>query len=132
MVVDQSEKTVSTTHEFVRSGISPQFHTIQNTPLESFPWLMTQLGHTPAVVIDDVHQLGSEAQLERAELSRQEVRSAVLVGLICDDNLVGLFGLDYTERKRIRDDQVRLLNYAGKRWERLLPESGRKRRNPMR
>ncbi|KPQ30544.1 MAG: PAS domain S-box/diguanylate cyclase (GGDEF) domain [Marinobacter excellens HL-55] len=113
MVVDQSEKTVSTIHEFVRSGISPQFHTIQNTPLESFPWLMTQLGHTPAVVIDDVHQLGSEAQLERAELSRQEVRSAVLVGLICDDNLVGLFGLDYTERKRIRDDQVRLLELCG-------------------
>jgi PAS domain S-box-containing protein len=97
--IDEETETVSNTHEWVADGVEPQIDTLQNLPLDTFPWWMGQLENAENVTIPDVSALPAEAEELREILAEQGIQSLIAVPMITEDELVGFIGFDWVKRK---------------------------------
>jgi len=91
---DHERETADNTHEWCAAGIAPAIATLQNLPLQTFPWWMKKLRRGETILIPDVRLLPDEAVAERAILEQQDVRSVLVLPLYCDGCLGGFVGLD--------------------------------------
>ena len=99
--IDHQDNTMTYSHEWCNEGITPQANTIQDVPLDVFPWWMEQLGKNKLVSIEDVSKLPDEAYVEREQLTQQGVKSAIVIPIEGNGQMLGFVGLDSVESFKI-------------------------------
>ncbi|WP_296931641.1 EAL domain-containing protein [uncultured Marinobacter sp.] len=107
VMLEEATQTASITHEICSPGALPQRDAIQNVPMERFPWLAEQLDDFPVVVIPDVEKLPDTAKEERLEFRRQNIQSAILIGMKLEGQLAGVLGFDFLDRSETPDAGMR-------------------------
>ena len=107
VLLEEATQTASITHEICSPGALPQRDAIQNVPMERFPWLAEQLDDFPVVVIPDVEKLPDTAKEERLEFRRQNIQSAILIGMKLEGQLAGVLGFDFLDRSETPDAGMR-------------------------
>ncbi len=133
----QDGQILDNTHEWVAPGISPERGNLQKLqPATHLPLLTSELRSRGVFVLNSLDDLPVEADLERAELEREGIRSLVCVAMAQDGDLTGFLGLDQVQRLREwTSDEIGLLRLVGetlmgaiarKRSEEALQESERK------
>ena len=92
----QKDSTVcySNDHEWCNEGINPEVEAIQDVPLDVFPWWMEQLDRNKLVSIEDVSKLPEEAEVEKEQLTQQGVKSAIVIPIEENEQMLGFMGLD--------------------------------------
>ncbi len=111
---DSEADTISNSHEWCAQGVAPQSASLQQLPLDSFPWLRAKFFAAEAVVVPDVAQLPDEAAFERDEFQREAIRSLLNVPLYYGGNFSGFIGFDNVAQQRDwAEENVRLLRTAG-------------------
>jgi len=107
-------ESIGNTHEWCAEGIEPQKENLQDIPVKSIPWWMSQLRSGRIILIPRVPQMPAEASTEKAMLEAQGVHSLVAVPMITRGNLVGFLGFDAVRREKTwPDDVVALLKIVG-------------------
>ncbi len=105
---------MNNTHEWCGAGIESILETMQDLPLEVFPWWTTRLLRDRVVIHLDVQALPPEAEAERATLTEQGVKSILCLPMIYEGVVVGFLGFDAVRAtKRWPDPDVALLRIAG-------------------
>ncbi|HBR02737.1 MAG TPA: bifunctional diguanylate cyclase/phosphodiesterase [Ruminiclostridium sp.] len=93
-LINHQDSTMAYTHEWCNEGIEPEVGTIQDIPLDVFPWWMEQLKSNKLVYIEDVSKLPDEAGAEKAQLTRQDIKSIVAIPIEGNGELLGYIGFD--------------------------------------
>lgn len=88
------------TYEVVAAGVTPEKETLQHLLAADLPWWTKQLTRGKAVVLDSLSQLPPEAASEYAVLSRQNIKSLVIVPLTADERVWGYMGVDLVNNYR--------------------------------
>ncbi|PWE00088.1 PAS domain S-box protein [Marinilabilia rubra] len=91
--------TMSNTHEWCNEGVTPQMDYIQNTPIDSMPWLKTQLFDQKICQVEDVDKLPVEASIEKEEFQRQDIKSLITVPVSSGQQNYGFIGFDAVKQK---------------------------------
>lgn len=102
--IDLQTATQSNTHEWVAAGISRESANLQGMPLDTFPWLFTQLRADRVFVVEDIASLPAEAASERSEFEREGIQSLLIVPLWTGSELQGFVGFDAV-RSRVGWDE---------------------------
>ena len=93
-------ETLTNTHEWVNTGITAYKDRLQNVPKAELPYFFDVMNLTHLFKVNDVAQLPSEANSEKAEFEAQSIQSVLCVGLRFDKELVGFIGCDCVNTKR--------------------------------
>lgn len=102
-------------YEYCSKGISEEKYNLQNLKCDYFPWWIDQLKKRQCIIIDDINNMSSDAEIEKEVLEEQGVKSLVVVPVVYEDELLGYVGLDYVfEKKEIDSDIVSILNLFAK------------------
>ena len=105
------QKFVSCTHEWCADNIEPTIERIQNAPVDSFAWVMTQFLSGDMVLLPRVSELPPEAATVKGELEQQGIQSLLAVPMITSGKVIGFIGLDSVrEEKMWVEDTSSLLN----------------------
>lgn len=88
------------TYEVVAAGVTPEKETLQHIPADALPWWTKQVTRGKALVLDSLSQLPPEASAEYAILSRQNIKSLVIVPLMADERVWGYMGVDLVDNYR--------------------------------
>ncbi len=93
--------SISNTHEWVAPGIVPQIDNLQNLKISDFRGYFERLMRKEYLLFEDLDLPQPEDLQPSVEfLKRQQIRSAVLVGIWDKENLCGLIGVDFVRKKR--------------------------------
>lgn len=93
-------RSFSNTFEWCGAEISPEIDQLQNLPAERFPWIVAQLRRAETVVVARLTDLPAEAAAERAEFSREGLRSLLNVPIYHMGQTVGFVGFDAVRADR--------------------------------
>lgn len=85
---------MTNTHEWCAQGITPEIDNLQDLPSHIFPWWNQQLEQGAIIHIADVDSMPKEASAEHDILSRQGIRSLVVLPVRSGDSLRGFIGFD--------------------------------------
>jgi PAS domain S-box-containing protein len=103
-LLDDTQTTMSNTHEWCNQGIRHCIDTLQNIPVSEFVWWMSQLEQQKLVSIADITTLPPEANSEKKLLLEQENCSVIATPLYKNDKVIGFLGFDMVREKRVWDD----------------------------
>ncbi len=87
-------QSMSNTHEWCNKGIAPQIDFLQNMSTSDFPWWCKILRSKDVINIPSLDQMPVEAAIEKQILADQDIKSAVVVPMIYEGQVVGYIGLD--------------------------------------
>lgn len=108
------ETTMSNTHEWCASGVSPQKDHIQGMPCARLPWWMEQIRRQEAVVVPSLDDLPAAATAEKEVFAAQNIESLVALPLTQGDRLVGFVGFDAVgQATRWEEETVTVLRVLG-------------------
>ena len=93
-LINHQDNTMTYNYEWCNEGINPEAEAIQNVPVDVFPWWMEQLGKNKLVSIENVNKLPDEASVEKEQLTQQGVKSAVVIPIEENEQMLGFMGLD--------------------------------------
>ncbi len=133
-LISEDGKTISATHEWYGNGYTPLQEQFQRIPIDAVSWGMDQLRRLEPVHVPRVSDLPPEAVVERELfLKIDPVQSAILIPLVCREELVGFLGMDSIQKEKSwEDDTVSLLRIVGEifanAFERRQAEESLKRR----
>ncbi len=103
-------KQVSNTYEWCAEGAETLMDTLQNIPIEAFPWWAQQIINKKNVIIPDVDSLPPEAEAVKKLLKSQAVRSLLSIPMINNGIVFGFLGIDaLKEKNNWTENQVMLL-----------------------
>lgn len=106
----ENQETLTCTHEWCASDISPQIQNLNQIPIANLQWSNNQIFHGKVLHIPSVSQLPPEAQNERIEFTRQSIQSLLAVPMEYQGKVKGLMGFDSVlKEKTWPDDSVALL-----------------------
>jgi PAS domain S-box-containing protein len=107
---DDGAGTMSNTHEWSAPAVAPQISTLQDLPIDTFPWWIARLRRGETIHVPDVSKLPDVAKAEREILERQDVRSVLVLPVYVGGKAAGFIGFDHTDETRIwTDDEIALL-----------------------
>ncbi len=108
------QATMTNTHEWCAPGIAPALPHMQQVAVRDFAWSHAQIVQHQVLHIPRVVDLPPEAATERAEFTRQQTRSLMVVPIVADDRAMGFFGFDAVRsEKQWSDDHITLLQIVG-------------------
>ncbi len=108
--LDEGLGSASTTHEWCAPGAAAQRASLQEIPLEMFPWWMAELRAGRAINLASLDDLPSGATAERALLEPRGVRSLLVVPLAWRGRLDGFVGVEHVRwPHRWSDEEVGVL-----------------------
>ena len=100
---DHKLETCSNTHEWCRSGITPQIDNLQNLTFEEISqWTEFHFKHE-LINFPDVDAL-SESQLKKS-LQDQEIKSVLAIPMLSNGKCTGFIGFDAVAQKKQFEDQ---------------------------
>lgn len=91
-------RTMSNTYEWTNEGIQGHQHELQNIPTRRMAYFYETIRDQGLFVVNNVHELGSEAGEFRSELVREQIGSMMAVGMYLEQRLVGFVGCDLVNR----------------------------------
>lgn len=108
--LDLAKSTMTYSHEWCNTGIHPEVNTIEEIPLDVFPWWLGQLDKHNLVYVEDVHTMPKEARAEQEQLLRQKVQSLISVPIILEGKIHAFIGIDSVKsKKQWKKDKIELL-----------------------
>lgn len=108
--INDQDSTMTYVCEWCRERTSPEREKIQQIPLETFPWGMEQLKGNRIICIEDVNKLPEEAAPEKKGLIRRGVKSAVVIPVVENGEILGFMGFDsLLSHKSWSDDCIQML-----------------------
>jgi len=111
---DVDADTISNTHEWCAPGSEPQRDSLQQLPLQGFPWLRRKFLASEVVRVPDVAALPEAAAAERSEFQREAIQSLLNVPLSYGGIFAGFIGFDNVRQRRDwAEADVSLLRTAG-------------------
>lgn len=111
---DESDDTISNTHEWCKTDVTAQFDSLQRLSLANLPWLHERFLSGEVVRVVDVTALPPEAMAEQSEFLRESIRSLLNVPLSFGGAFAGFIGFDNVHQPREwAEEDVRLLRVAG-------------------
>lgn len=103
--------SVSNSHEWCASGVSPQRENLQDLPCHIMPWWMEQLRAGRAINLYSLEEMPADAAAERELLSAQGIQSLLVLPLVRRGNLDGFVGFDHVRAPRHwRREEVEVLS----------------------
>ncbi len=82
-------------YEWCASDVGEEEGSIADVPLSVFPWWMKKLNEEGLVYVEDVSKMpDEEAESEKAQLTRQGVKSLLVVPIQTSAEMIGFVGLD--------------------------------------
>lgn len=113
--LNNNNNTMTYSHEWCSDGINPEVRTIEEIPLEVFPWWIDQLNKNNLVYVEDVNFMPAEASTEQEQLYRQDVKSLVSVPIIVEEKIQAFIGIDsVTSTKKWTEENIELLQIMAK------------------
>lgn len=103
--VDHNEQTLTYTNEWCKEGISAEVHTIDQVPMDAFPWWIDQLNNNKIVYVANVDDMHVEALAEKEQLQRQNIKSLLALPIEVDNSLYGFIGLDSVIKATMWSDE---------------------------
>lgn len=88
------------TYEVLAQGVSSEKDNLQRFPISSTPWWSLQLQTYTPIVLFNLDELPPEAAHEKEELTRQGIKSMMVVPMIAKDRVGGYLGIDITDEYR--------------------------------
>ncbi|MFZ5516250.1 MAG: PAS domain S-box protein [Candidatus Zhuqueibacterota bacterium] len=138
-LVDFEKKIISNTHEWCEETVEPQIDSLQDLPVNVFPWWMVKLQKFETIHIPRIADMPPDAASEKALLEAQDIQSLLVVPLVTKSDLIGFIGFDAVrEEKKWSDDALKMLEMVGRIFadsivifknERTLKEREKKYRN---
>ena len=93
-------ETITNTHEWVNTGIIACKDRLQNVPKVELPYFFEIMNESHLFQVNDIEQLPTKADAEKAEFKEQNIQSVLCIGLRFDEELVGFIGCDCVKTKR--------------------------------
>ncbi len=90
----EDNKKMSNTHEWCSEGVSPQIDFLQNLSMEYYHWAIEKLESEGIIYIKDVSKIPIEAEAERQEFERENIKSLINIPLKIKGKLSGFIGFD--------------------------------------
>ena len=110
----ENATSMSNTHEWCAEGIEPFIDELQNVPIEELPWFMDHMWRGEVFHVPSVANLPPEAKADRQHFEWQEIRSLVVVPMICEEKLIGFVGFDLVRAEKMWSEEiVALLRIVG-------------------
>lgn len=88
------------TYEVVAEGVYPEIDTLQKIPADSLPWWLQQCLAARPIILDSLQQLPACARAEYEILSRQNIKSLMIVPLSAGESVWGYMGIDLVNNYR--------------------------------
>jgi GAF domain-containing protein len=107
--IDRDRATMSNSNEWVSYGIAPHINDLQDVPVSTFPWLMEKIFKQEPVVVEDVASMPAEAEAEKTEFMREEIKSVLLVPITTQNRVTGFLGFDAVREQQIWGEEIILL-----------------------
>ena len=93
-LINYQDESMTYSHEWCNEGIEDEVETIDNIPLTTFPWWISQLENNKLVYIEDTSKMPAEASNEQDQLIRQKVKSLVSVPVEGEKRIKAFIGID--------------------------------------
>lgn len=118
---DLLKSTMSNTHEWCAKNVSSEKDSLQEIPIDTFPWWIQRLKQNEIIHVNDIDELPEEAQAEKDILQRQKIKSVLVVPLFLQGRLHGFIGFDNVEKTRSwTDEDTKLLTIVSEIFENAL------------
>ncbi len=112
--LDANGLTMSNTHEWCAKEIESHLHRLQNVPRDNFFWYFQELSEKGFFYCPSIKNLGPEAETEREEWLREDIKSLITVPMLLKGEMVGFIGLDSVKRERnCPEENLFLLRIVG-------------------
>ncbi|MDJ0688451.1 MAG: PAS domain S-box protein [Xenococcaceae cyanobacterium MO_188.B32] len=117
--ISGESNTMSMTHEWVKPEIKPNIQQAQNLPFALFPWSIAQLQQgeilqVPSVANLPIANLPTEAEIDRQNWQRFNLRSLIAVPLICQGTFSGWLGFaSFNKEEAWSESSINLLRIIG-------------------
>lgn len=109
--INHNNDTMTYSNEWCDIGIAKEVGTIEEIPIETFPWWIDQLESEKRVYIKDVNYMPKEANAEQEQLRRQEVKSLISLPVTREGEIHAFVGMDSVlETKSWSEEDIELLN----------------------
>lgn len=109
--INHNNDTMTYSNEWCDIGIDKEVGTIEEIPIETFPWWIDQLESEKRVYIKDVNYMPKEANAEQEQLRRQEVKSLISLPVTREGETHAFVGMDSVlETKSWSEEDIELLN----------------------
>lgn len=105
-------ETASNTHEWCRSGISPQQKNLQHVPQAAYARWLAPLHSGSSVFLPDVEAIAGTSPVEYAYLKPQGIRSLLVEPLTVSGSLFGFLGVDNPAPDRVREARITLASIS--------------------
>jgi PAS domain S-box-containing protein len=92
--------TVSNTHEWCKAGIRPGHQNLQNLATAPLQWTLDHLRKGENIVVESVADMPRQARADKELFQAQDIRSVLLVPVLCDDSLFGYIGFDAVSARK--------------------------------
>jgi len=107
---DSKNKTISITHEWLRTGTASQRNVKQITFIDILPWAMDKIKNNEIVHIPDVEELPYEAAEDRQRLLGRGIHSLIYVPLTGNSSVRGFMGIDSSKKNpKWEESNIRIL-----------------------
>ena len=107
-------RAMDNTHEWCADGIEPQIDMFQGFPTEALPWWTERLKQKNVIHVPDIEHLPPEASAEKDILHQQDIRSVLVLPMVCDGVVVGMVGFDSVRKQKAWPKKdIALLRIAG-------------------
>ena len=108
-----SGSVMDNTHEWCKTGVTPQIENMQNLPSNIFPWWMNKLQKDKIINIQDVAKMPEAAKAEKEVLESQGIKSIIVLPVDIRGKLSGFIGLDdVAETKKWSKEEFKLMQTA--------------------
>jgi PAS domain S-box-containing protein len=111
---DGTTHAISGVYEWCADGVEPQRERMRDSSRHRFAWAYQSLAMGEVLHIPDAAKLPPEAAIEREEMLRRDVGSALGIPLLFEDRLIGYLGFETARRvKTWSSESITILRLVG-------------------
>lgn len=126
--IDWDDETLSNTYEWCGEGVEQQKQTLQDLPLDTFPWWMQKMEHHETLTLPAVTQLPPEATAEQEILQEQDITSLIVSPMVSEGELIGFIGFDWVEQQDAwSEDFINILQICSEIFSSAIQRESRRR-----
>ncbi|MBE9240843.1 response regulator [Synechocystis salina] len=90
---DPAKDCLHMAEEWCAVGTAPRLSTFQGVPVATYPWIWANLQDSDGVLVRDVEQMPPEAEMDKASLQFDLVKSILVVPMVKDAQVLGYISL---------------------------------------
>ena len=90
---DPAKDCLHMAEEWCAVGIAPRLSTFQGVPVGTYPWIWANLQDGEGVLVRDVEQMPPEAEMDKASLQFDLVKSILVVPMVKDAQVLGYISM---------------------------------------